>query len=133
MSKDSFQEVGIMAVRNHRTPAFGAERGEPPPSARAKKRFYTREEDFLLEYPATAQAAARYLSDQWRLGPPRSDRARKTMWREGLRFECALVDDDDRGFLSVQIYLKSSKRLVVVLVERVENTLVTEKIIDRVR
>jgi len=105
--------------------------------AEHRKRFYTREEDFLDEYESTAYTAAKFLGEDWYPNPSCDESLRKQT--EHLRekgklkqlvFDCAFVDEDGHGFVSVQIHLKSSARRVIVGVRRVGNMLVVEKIGD---
>ncbi|MDA2912447.1 hypothetical protein MYX77_00545 [Acidobacteriia bacterium AH_259_A11_L15] len=102
------------------------------------KRLYSKEEEFLDKFGASAAAAAQILSGDWQPNYHCSDRARKnqsyfrsTGELTELTFESATVNHDSNAFSSVQIVLRSSTRTVTVRVNKVGVDLLAEKIVDR--
>jgi hypothetical protein len=102
------------------------------------ERLYTKEEEFLEEFGASAAAAAKIVGGDWQPNYHCDDRVRRnqsyfrsTGELTRLIFELADVYHDSNGFSSVQIVLRSSKRTVTVRVKKVGADLVAEKIVDR--
>jgi hypothetical protein len=131
------KHVIMHTFRPRKAPGVVGIQDDEPVIAPHRTRFYTREEDFLNEYESTAYTAARFLTNDWHPNPSCDDTSRKQTERlceKGelmhLVFDCAFIDQDEHGFLSVQIHLKSSTRRVIVGVKRVNNLLVAEKIGD---
>lgn len=90
------------------------------------------------EFYDVASIAARLIGEEWEPNPECSDSVRKnqqyflsTGELNALVFESASVYHDEKGFSSVQIGLRSSKRLVTVQVRESNGELIAEKIIDR--
>jgi hypothetical protein len=104
----------------------------------SRKRYYTKEEEFLDEFHMVAYAAAELMGEDWHPAPSCNDNMRKqtkyflsTGELTSLVFDSAAVYHDDSGFSSAQITLKSSKRLVTVRVRRMDGKLVAEKLLDK--
>jgi len=102
------------------------------------KRHYLREEEFLDEFGDSAAVAARFLDGAWSPDCDCDDNARKnhryflsTGELNQLVFDSADVYHDEHGFSSVQILLRSAKRIVNVRVRKVGQDLVAEKLIDK--
>lgn len=102
------------------------------------KRYYTKEEEFLDEFSMSVGAVLRLLGDDWQPDSECNDATRQNreyFLRTGelshLVFDGASVHHDERGFSSMQIVLKSSKRLVNVRVKRVGKDFVAEKTVDK--
>jgi hypothetical protein len=102
------------------------------------KRLYRKEEEFLDEFGEAATVAVRLLNGEWDPNYTANDVVRKNLEYffsagevSNLVFDSASVYHDDNSFSSVQIILKSSRRLVNVRVRKVHDELVGEKIVDR--
>jgi hypothetical protein len=102
------------------------------------KKLYKKEEEFLDEFRNIASVAVKLLKGEWQPNYSASDATRKNQEYffsksqiKDLVFDSAAVYNDDNGFSSVQIILKSSHRIVNVRVRTVNGELVGEKIIDR--
>ena len=102
------------------------------------KRHFTREEEFLDGYESVAYKAAELLGDDWHPNPlcTDNDRQQRDYFLKigelySVTFDSAAAYHDENGFSSVQITLKSSKRVVTVRVRRVKGSLVAEKILDK--
>ena len=102
------------------------------------KRHYLKEEEFLDEFYNAASIAARLLGEEWEPNPECNDSVRKnqqyflsTGELNALVFNSASVYHDEKGFSSMQIVLRSSKRLVTVQVRKSNGELIAEKIVDR--
>jgi len=101
--------------------------------------IYLKEEDFLEQFPDVAYTAARLLRGEWQPDPACDDDTREQRdailgsgQLEDLVFQSAAVyEDANRDFSSVQIILKSSKRVVTVRIRSVDGNLVAEKVFDR--
>ena len=85
-----------------------------------------------------AQQAVKVLEDEWEPNPFCSDRVRRNQenaLRTGdldfLVFDGATVRREKNGLLSVQIMLKSSKRLVAVRVTKNNGDLKAEILVDK--
>jgi len=101
------------------------------------KRTYLKEEKFLEEFSDVAMVAAAELNGEWRPNNKCDDARRKTQEYflsagklKQLVFESAAVYCNPNRFASVQILLKSSKRVVTVHVKPLDGELVAEKILD---
>lgn len=104
------------------------------------RRNYTREEEFLDEFPYVAGAATRALDGAWRPQYDSDDRARQQRdyfissgELDSLVFDSAAVFENGSGnFSSAQITVRTAKRLVTVRVSGTRNgPLTAEKIVDR--
>lgn len=102
------------------------------------KRHYLKEEEFLDEFYNAASVAAKLLDGEWQPNYACNDAVRKngeyflsTGELQQLAFDSASVCHDANGFSSVQILLRSSKRVVNVRVRKVNGDLVAEKIVDK--
>lgn len=102
------------------------------------KRHYLKEEEFLEEFNDAANVAVKLLDGEWQPNDACNDVVRKngeyflsTGELQHLVFDSASVYHDAKGFSSVQIVLRSSKRVVSVRVEKVDDDLVAEKIVDK--
>jgi hypothetical protein len=102
------------------------------------KQLYEKEEEFLDEFGASASAASELLNGAWRPNYGANDTTRNNIQYslsigavKSLIFDSASVFHDRNGFSSVQIVLRSSKRVVNVRVRNVEGKLLAEKIIDK--
>lgn len=102
------------------------------------KRHYVFEEDFLDEFGDVAGAAAKFLDGEWWPNHDCDDTVRKnreyflsTGELNQLVFDGASVYHDQEGFSSVEILLRSSKRIVNVRVRKVGQDLLAEKLVDR--
>ena len=102
------------------------------------KKYYTREEEFLDEFPSVTQAVTDLLKDEWEPNYECNDKTRRnrdyflsTGGLHSLVFDGAAVYHDQKFFSSAQISLKSSKRIVTVHVKRINEDFVAEKIADK--
>ena len=102
------------------------------------KRLYKKEEEFLDEFAASAITAAAILGGDWQPNYHCDDHVRynqqyflSTGELTQLVFDSASVHHDEQGFSSVQIVLRSSKRIVTVRVTKQGEELTAEKIVDR--
>jgi hypothetical protein len=102
------------------------------------KRLYKKEEEFLDEFGSSASAAAQILGGAWEPSYHCDDNVRhnqqyflSTGELAHLTFDSAAVHHDEKGFSSVQIVLRSSKRTVTVRVKREGSELIAQKIVDR--
>ena len=102
------------------------------------KGSYLKEEEFLDEFFNVADKAAQLLNGDWKPNSACTDKARhnrdyflSTGELYQLTFDSAAVYHDENGFSSVQIILKSSKRIVNVRVRKVNGSLIAEKILDK--
>src|SRR5687768_10995422 len=87
------------------------------------KRMYLHEEDFLEEWYATVEAVLQHLPHAWQPNFQCDDRARAErdqLLARGqlatLTFDSAVIFYDKDVFSSIQLYLRSSARLVIVRV-----------------
>jgi hypothetical protein len=99
---------------------------------------HQKEEEFLLEFYMTAQAAAALLEGAWRPNQNCNNsvrEVRKALLETGmlthLVFDGASVYHNEDGLASVRIALKSSKRVVTIRVTHANGELVAEKILDK--
>lgn len=99
---------------------------------------FTKEEEFLDEFGDTANVAVRLLNDEWYPNYSANDAVRaniKYFFSTGevnyLAFDSASIYHDQYGFSSVQIILRSSKRVINVRVKKVDNELIGEIIVER--
>lgn len=104
------------------------------------KRLYAREEQFLEEFSDCAVVASKILNGDWEPNFGCDDRTRNNQnyflplgQLRQLVFESAAVMYDGNSFSSVQVVLRSSKRIVTVRVVRVDTELIAEKIVDRLQ
>ena len=102
------------------------------------KQLYAREEQFLDEFGDCAAVASKILSGDWEpnFGCDDSTRNNQNYFLplgqlRQLVFESAAVMYDGNNFSSVQVVLRSSKRIVTVRIARVGTELIAEKIVDR--
>jgi hypothetical protein len=102
-------------------------------------RHYTREEDFLAEFYNLAPAAAAAVGNEWYPKPDCDDEQRKqdkyflsTGELTQLAFDGATSYHSSKGFSSVVIVLRSSKRLVSVRVRPKGKSYVATIEFDRV-
>ena len=102
------------------------------------KQMYFKEEEFLDEFFNVANKAAQLLNGDWEPNSACTDKTRhnrdyflSTGELNQLTFDSAAVYYDENGFSSVQIILKSSKRIVNVRVRKVNGSLIAEKILDK--
>jgi hypothetical protein len=102
------------------------------------ERNYSKEEEFLDDFPNGAGAAARLLDGTWSPNYHCDDKVRgnrqyflSTGELNQLVFDSADVYHDQHGFSSVQILLRSAKRIVNVRVRKVGHDLVAEKLVDK--
>lgn len=102
------------------------------------KRYYLKEEEFLDKFYDAASVAAKLLDGEWQPNYACNDVVRKngayflsTGELQQLVFDSASVCHDANGFSSVQIVLRSSKRVVNVRVRKVRGDLIAEKIVDK--
>jgi len=101
-------------------------------------KVYSKEEEFLDEFGNVASVTVRTLNGEWQPNYGANDSVRRnqeyflsTGEIKDLVFDSACVYHDNNGFSSAQITLKSSHRLVNVLVRLVNGELVGEKIVDK--
>ena len=99
------------------------------------KRYYQKEEEFLEEFPSIVNVVTDLLGDDWQPDPDCDYIVRKHrsyFQSRGelheLVFNGASVYHDQEGFSSIQVILKSSQRVVTVLVRNSENGFIAEKI-----
>ncbi len=99
------------------------------------KRVYDKEEGFLDEFPGIAKSASQLLGGDWEPNCWCNDKTRrntKYLLSRGelqkLTFDSASVHHDNKGFSSAQIVLKSSERIVTVVVKKMDGDFVAEKI-----
>ena len=102
------------------------------------KRSYSKEEEFLDEFFGVASEAARLLEGDWVPNPACNDKVRHNRDYflprgefDVLMFDSAYVFHDENGFSSVQIELRSSKRIVNIRVRKVNGSYIAEKTLDR--
>jgi hypothetical protein len=103
-----------------------------------RRRFYTREEDFLYACRDAAYKAAEFLDGSWHPNPSCDAKVRKQTEQlfahgelKALIFDCAFIEEDEHNSWSVQIHLKSSARKVVVRVQQLDDSLIADKFVDR--
>jgi len=101
------------------------------------KRHYQKEEEFIEEFPSVTEAVAKILEGEWRPDYDCDDETRRK--RDyflgsgelySLVFDDAAVYEDQKGFSSAQVILKSSKRFVTVRVVKNNSDFEAEVIVD---
>jgi hypothetical protein len=128
----------MQALTNRLRPKSEANIEEWLAMAPNRKRFFTREEEFLNHYHDAACAAVKYLRNDWCPNPSCDDQIRKQSERlyehgelKRLVFDCAFVDQDGIGEYWVQMHLKASNRRVVIRVKLSAEWPVVETLVDR--
>ena len=91
------------------------------------KQLYEKEEEFLDEFGASASVASELLNGAWQPNYGANDTIRNNVQYslssgavKSLTFDSASVYHNRNGFSSVQIVLRSSKRVVNVRVRNVD-------------
>ena len=102
------------------------------------KRYYQKEEEFIEEFPSATEAVAKILKEEWEPDYDCDDETRRK--RDyflgsgelySLVFDGAAVYEDQEGFSSAQVILKSSKRIVTVRVIKNNSDFEAEIIVDK--
>jgi hypothetical protein len=102
------------------------------------KRVYHKEEEFLDNWSAVAEAVFRLLGGDWKPNYWCNDKTRlntKHSLSRGelqtLTFDSASVHKDKNGFSSAEIVLQCSSRVITVHVRKTNGNLIAEKIAEQ--
>jgi hypothetical protein len=97
-----------------------------------------KEEEFLEQFPNAVSIANKLLKDEWKPNYLANDKSRNiikyfltTGEVENLVFDSASIYHNERGFSSLQLLLRSSKRRVTIRVEKKNGKWNGEKIFDK--
>ena len=102
------------------------------------KRHYRKEEEFLDEFPGVGPAVSEAVAGEYEPDYGADDDARSNveyLLKSGelsvLAFDSASVFHENDRFSSVQVSLRSSKRIITVRVVPIEKSYKTEIIVDK--